>query len=452
MQTLLFFDDQRLFVREGLTRAYGKPTLLAASLFADPGTSPGNAFVSAWKADDGRTHLFYQANVDGGHVFLAAISEDGIHFTPRNTAKEAGIENPLLPNQLLPRMDGELGAVLCDPSAPADRRLKALVCLYQHESLDLRDVLYESGDGIHWTLAEGVRWNTPGTEPGVGGYYNPVDGKSVIISRPFWGVRRLCYIETVDFRTFTRPRLVLQCDALDQPLDESYGMPCFFYKGIGIGLFWIYHVPAGDTWKYAGGTVDCQLAYSFNGSYWLRSLREPFIGTAEAPFSGMVYPSAAGRDANGDLLLYASGTSAVHGDFSRDDARVGVYRLREDGFIRLETGPQGTGRLMTRQLLLQGPLSINLEADSATCAIRDRDSRPIEGFDHVDCTPFSGDARHWRPAFRESLAGLYGKVVTIEVCVTGGALYAIEGEFVSLMNTEALRYERFGVMPQGQGL
>ncbi|MBR6074878.1 MAG: hypothetical protein IKP87_06200 [Victivallales bacterium] len=56
-------------------------------------------------------------------LMAAAISDDGIHFTPRNTAEEAGIKEPLRPTQLFPAdLDGEMAGVIEDRTAPAEER------------------------------------------------------------------------------------------------------------------------------------------------------------------------------------------------------------------------------------------------------------------------------------------------------------------------------------------
>ena len=37
--------------------------------------------------------------------------------------------------------------------------------------MQVKNILFTSGDGIHWILEEGFTWNTRGAEPGAGCFY-----------------------------------------------------------------------------------------------------------------------------------------------------------------------------------------------------------------------------------------------------------------------------------------
>ena len=459
MNTLLFFDDQRLFNRTNVTRQYGIPELIEDAVFYEKNASVSIGFPSVWNAPDGKYHMFYQGFLRGEDykvVTLAAISSDGIHWEPRNTAREAGIQDPICDNQLLPFFDGELASVIEDKAAPEDQRLKALITVYRRDSHTVDDLIYVSGDGIHWALCEDIRWNDRGAEPGAGGFYCETRDSFVITARPGWGVRRICSFETKDFIHFTKPELAIQCDSIDEPLIETYGMPSFSYKGWYIGLLWIYHTLSENRTKYMGGTMDCQLAYSLNGLHWQRSLRYPFIpnGKDGSPTSGMVFPSAV-RLENGQIIIYASATPHEHGYFIEDGACIVSYTLREDGFICLKAGDE-PGSIFTRQMLLNsGNFSINIKCTDgqATCAVYDMYSNPIEGFGHADCIPFSGDSTAWNPVFRSGrkVEELAGNIVTLEITFSNGELYAISGDYVHMMNQEAERYKKFGILPDTRG-
>ena len=207
-------------------------------------------------------------------------------------------------------------------------------------------------------------------------------------------MRRLCVRETEDFITSTPSRVAIQIDSLDDPLQETYGMPSFAYKGWYIGLLWMYQTPAVNETKYMGGTMNCQLAYSFNGTHWLRSLRTPFIGNDHPLTQGMVFPSCVRQNGNGDILITASCTPQEHGHFTEEGAIV-TYRLREDCFILLRAAKTGT--LFTRQLLLgEGGLRVNAQADHMTLAFTIQ-SQP-RGLPNEDCIPLAGTPRSGSPA------------------------------------------------------
>jgi len=57
-------------------------------------------------------------------------------------------------------------------------------------------------------------------------------------------------------------------------------MPILQYEQLFVGLLWVYHTdPKVDgTNKYLLGKIDCQLAYSYDGWHFQRTVREPFGG------------------------------------------------------------------------------------------------------------------------------------------------------------------------------
>ena len=442
MTTMLFFDDQRLFARKGLERKYGEPVLLQDAVYTDPNLAASGGFPSIWRAPDGKYHLFYQAfDKKGITETLAAVSDDCIHWAPRNEAA-AHMDAPRYPNQLLPVEDAELACVYTDTRDVPERRLKALTARYLREELSVADEIYVSGDGYTWTLWD-REWSDRHTEPGAGCFYSEALGKYVVIARSGWGRRQLCVRPTVDWSISEPSYEAIQIDSLDPSDMETYGMPSFAYKGMYIGMLWAYHVPYENCTHYMGGKMSAQLAYSLNGLHWQRSLRTDFIGNDHPETAGMVFPAAVTQTEDGSLLITASCTPNEHGHFS-EEGHIVTYRLREDGFIRLCT--EGEGSLCTRQPLVQGKVLWNLQAEHATLAVLDIWSNPIEGLSHEDCIPFSGDSTAWEPVFRDgrTLASLEGKVVVLELRLQNGAVYSYHGDFRPLMNTEASRYEKFG--------
>ncbi len=449
--TNLFFDDQRLFARTGTVRTYGKPELIADSFFDGGGGSPSGAFPFVLRDKNGLYTMFYQTFTPEGIYQLAAMSEDGIHFKPRNTAREAGITDPSFENQFLPFMNAELGFIIEDRPAPPEKRFRAGLARYRNERLAIDDIMFSSPDSVHWNAEPGI-WNPRGTEPGAGCMWCEAAGGYIITSRPDWGIRRICTHFTRDFYEFTEPRLAVQCDSADNSLDETYGMRIFDYKGWYIGMLWLYHVPESDTWKYHGGTLDCQLAYSFNGYNWLRSLRNPFIANkADTVTAGMVFPGSIQNADDGTILIYASATPHEHGSFNREGASIVVYRLREDGFICLRA--EREARIVSRQLLWkEGRLMVNCDTDDIAVGILNAESKPVEGFGCSDCTMRRTDPAHLTPSFAGGdVTDFAGKVITLEIRWKGGSLYSFSGDFINMMNTEAWRFQKFGILPDNRG-
>ena len=224
MNTILFFDDQRLICRDNFIRKYGKPEFI--SVFVDKGANTPIGFPTVWKnKKTGQYNMFYQGYIAGevsdiDMITLAAVSDDGINWMPRNTAIESGIENPIAQNQLLPcGYHNEIVTVIEDPKAPENERLKALICEYKSDEKRCNNVIYTSGDSIKWTKKE-ESWHSVGTEPCGGGFYNEIIESFVLTVRPLWGDRRVSIIETADWKTFSEPQLIMQVDSLDKPLKE----------------------------------------------------------------------------------------------------------------------------------------------------------------------------------------------------------------------------------------
>ena len=223
MATYLFFDDQRLLVRENLEREIGAPELLPDTLFKEGFVS--GAFPRVWKRADGSWLMFYQSfvNDNGTHnVIRAAKSVDGLHFTPyTNAAAEAGIDDPVCPDQIIPGWNAELATVV--DTGTDSQRLKMLVSEYEYEKLGVNSKIYVSEDGIRWADT-GDCWHRIGTEPLASAFFSSYLNEYVLLCRPMWGTRRVSVSLTKDFRQFTEPQPLMQADALDRPLEETYGL------------------------------------------------------------------------------------------------------------------------------------------------------------------------------------------------------------------------------------
>ena len=461
----LFFDDQRLYVRQGLHRAYGTPEVVGT--FVDPNLTSPYGWCFAARGLDGKVHLLYNgilATRTGSfvHGFGAAVSGDGIHFVPQETGLARAEDKWPLPNQILPPSEerSEIAALVEDPKASSEERYKMLYSDIL-DSCHIRDDVYASPDLVHWRRMEGSCWNTQGTEPIAGAFYNPLTKGFTILPRLDWGQRRVGVTETRDWKNFTPVDLCLQCDSLDEPLAEIYGMPAFEYDGWFIGFPLIYSgFEQGIFTKYHSGEMRVQLAYSLNGRHWQRSLRTPFICGEDIPDGPwpMTFLSSMLRDEDGSLLLYVCACRRQHGTpYPKmvGNAAVKVMRLREDGFVKLATDADGEGTLALRETCWQGgPLRINLQASHATCAIYKYNSGGKQAWlSHDDCIPFAGDATCWTPRWRNgSLDDLNGKLVNIEVRLQNGALYSISYDGIPLMTLQSRRYEQFGVLPEDDRL
>ncbi len=468
----LFFDDQRLLVRTGCERIYGTPQLVATYRDKDVRTAYG--WVWVLEGIDGKMHMLYMGYTKKSGYYpktMAAVSENGIDFVPRETS--AGCDNVELPHQALPDTPfGEVAAVFCDPKAAPEERYKILFSddTTELEKRHIIDSILVSPDLIHFKQLENSNWNPIGTEPLAGAFYNPVSDAYTFLPRPDWGQRRVGVCETKDFHNFTPIELCLQCDSMDAPLAEIYGMPAFEYDGWFIGFPHIYSVESSLNTKFFGGTMHCEIAYSLNGHHWQRSLRTPFIAGARPNLNGvfsgsvpnMVFVTSMRRDKkDGSIFLYGTANKKEHGcdptQLAEEDTAINVYHLREDGFVGLRTlKDAGEAEVALRDILWDGgDVSINIETEGATVAVYENSGSqtPIEGMSHEDCVPFAGSSIHWTPQWTsgKTTDELKGKTLVFDIRFKNGTLWSVSGNGQPMMNSEADRYRKFGQRPLRKG-
>lgn len=451
MFTQLFFDDQRLLGREGLARAYAQPTLV--SEYRDPEFSTDFPALSAIETADGKIRLLYHGRrADGAEGTFLAVSDDGLHFAPESTRAALPLEGRVADHQVFVTAPGmEVAAVVEDRFCAADERYKLLFTAVDSERVAVDGFVYASSDLIHFHKIEGEMWNG-GAEPVTGVFYNAHKRCYTIIRRPGWGDRRVGHSDTADFRSFTPFELCLQADALDEPLDELYGMNVMPYAGMYIGFPLLYtNNHSNREVKYKSGNIYPQLAYSFDGHHFMRSLRASYLKEYSGQ-PGMFWLSGLLPRKNGETLMYVVKAGGEHGSgfWHSTGGVISIYRARKDGFIALKTEGGAEGLLTTREnLWLGGELSVNLTADFATCAVIDETQNALDGFDHADCAPFRGDCDAWQPRFRGgSLNNLKGKALIFEIRLKNGCLYSVSGDMKPLTYQQGRRYRRLGIAPE----
>ena len=456
MSVILFFDDQRLINRQGCRRIYGQPEWLPDLTYRDPNLCIAGGFPSVYRVHDHLWYLYYQGWVPDQpyEVYLMmAESTDGLHWQPLDTGSQLDLPDRAYPGQFLPHAGiDEYARCFVDEAAPANERVKALIIRYDREHFRVINRLFISADGLHFIEKADVRWHTEGAEPGSGVAWNPVRQAYTLTVRPDWGERRICVSETKDWQHFTPPELAVPVDSLDEPLTETYGLPIFHYEDWTIGFLWLYHAPAGtNNNKYWYGHVDAQLVYSLNGWHFQRSLRQPFFGSLPTthPAYGCHYPNELLQTGDGWIYILSSASTREHGFFSSDPASsaILVHRLRQDGFIALEsTG--GEAVICTRPLLWQGgPLELNIECPqgAATCAVLNEQGQPLAGFTHDACRIAAADSIRAEVGWQEQdMSSLVGRPVMLEVRWTAGRLYALRGDFQPLNFNQVQRYLHLG--------
>ena len=469
MKKNLFFDDNRLFGIDNLRRDYGKPEFLAEY---DDGVCSADFFTGfIFKLDDGRYRLLYMGHGEGfkGMKLFSAESNDGINFLPEKLFADKEYPHEIMN---IPRGD-EIAFVYEDKyTKNPDERYKLLLSEHNNhrESLSIDDELYVSGDLINWTKKEGVLWGD-GAEPVASVFYNKHRGVYTIVQRPFWGVRCVGYKETADWKNFSEFQMCLNVDSLDESLSEIYGMPTFEYDGMYIGFPLTYrNLKSEPNAKYKNGTIDCQLAYSYDGRYWQRSLRKPFMSGVDARANGLsdyklFWTASMIKDDSENIIIYVSASEYEHGPaFGKPGTgKIFVYGMRKDGFIGLTSENKAEpSRLITREKVwFGGELHLNINAKNVTVAVFDSCesehvggnvlgfSVPVEGYGHEDCIPFSGDSTDLTIEYKNGklLDDLKGKTLVFEIRFNDGTIYSVSGNYEDVFNTQAARYRKFGILP-----
>lgn len=459
VKTLLFFDDQRLSLRDNVERHLGKPELMPESIYRDPHTVTAWGYPSVFYDEpSGKWRMLYLGWVGVGKRFpLLAESDDGLHWSLRDTTKEIQLPDRAFPHQILPLTEfSEWPASYIDERAPAEERIKGLVVFHPTKH-HIATRLWVSPDGIKWKLKEGIEWQKPGADPGTAVFWNAVRNSYTFTTRPDWTDRRISLFETKDWVTFTQPELAMQTDALDMPLTQLYGMPVFPYEGYYIGFLWLFHtssqVKGQSPHKFVGGHVDCQLAYSLNGWHFQRGFRTPFIGNDAPgqPTAGCVYPSSMVTKPDGSLWIYASAGTHEHAIIPPGSGAILTYKLRRDGFVYLESA-NGVGTVGTVPLLWKGgELEVNAQAPHGQIRVRVTDAKgtTLEGYDFNDCEPLESDDVAWKPVWKngKTLSSLGTRTLRLEFEMMSGRLYALRGHFASLVAGEVWRFDEEGTLP-----
>ena len=408
--------------------------------------------------------IYEGMTTDEKHHCFIAVSDDGIHFKPEDVSASVELENRVAPNELFVIELAEIAEIIEDKKNNPEERYKMLYTKIEPETFSVHGLVLASPDLIHWKKLDVPEWNC-GAEPITGAFYNKEKECFTINVRPDWGIRKVGRMETKDWKSYSDYEVVMQSDSIDDPLCEIYGMPAFEYKGYYIGLPIMYRNFEDDlSAKYFRGTIDSELAYSYDGRNWQRSLREPYLSglndRAEEVYGNrqnMLWPASFVKQDNGDLLIFTSSCKMEHGFFNTEakDGVICAYRVKEDRFIGMFADKEGL--LATRENIWNsGEVRVNLKCKSATIAVYESTgddnlgrAKPVEGYTHEDCIEFSGDTTDWVPKFKNgnTLDALKGRTIVIEVKINEGAIYSIEGDFLPVKNLPASRYRTLGIRP-----
>jgi hypothetical protein len=289
-------------------------------------------------------------------------------------------------------------SVLYEPNDPQpSRRYKAVYWDHGSGGWELRnggpyckpgpkDGLYValSADGIHWKPYEGNPVISAYCDTNQNVVHDMRLGKYVAFSRLGFG-RKLARTESADFIHWTRPQLVLECDAADGPGTQIYGAGVDIYEGVYLAMIWIYR-EGGD------GKIDTQLATSRDGVHWTRVADRATwlaLGPDDSWEGGMARSVERIIPRGDELYIYYCGVHGAHTGPNRAKVvrkhrtSIGLVTQRRDGFVSLRAGNREGSVVTAPQVLPAGELHVNADAakGTLTASILSLDGKPIAGLE-----------------------------------------------------------------------
>ena len=443
----LFVDDTLIATRESLTRQLHQPKRHPANPVLRMREKPweqsfGHSAFVLRDAKTGAFRMWYNLRhfvpAENGITYRGptcyATSPDGIHWTkPDLGVFKFGPDTQN--NITLPQ--GTIDGLFYEPKdSDSSRRYKALVW---HDPRDQAAYapregfyLYVSPDGIHWQrdrqrciVPNGQGGNFPAELcNGVGDTthfrWDSKLGKYIanvkILFRKPSTLRTVGYCESDDLIHWTRPRMAMHRDGLDEPDTQMYEHITFPYESMWIGLPRLMHTERTG-WKQ----VEVELSCSRDGRHWTRACRgQRFLplGGKDAWDSDYLIPGRPGAPLliDGELRFYYWGARRTDKRDGTKDVRwsmhIGVATLRRDGFVSLNAGDK-PGRLVTRPLALPGKaLFVNADVSDGgwvKAAVLSVDREPLASYGLADSTALTkGTTRRrmtWRQASEVKCAG-----------------------------------------------
>jgi hypothetical protein len=457
-----FFDDWQLISYSNLVRRQGSPEYVPQATLVD-GLTEGtwNFPLVSYDKTAGRYIGLYggaaslpvyeslqmPAGVDRNLIPRTQLlcyveSDDGISWNKPDLRGRASFEGPVFADNqvfgLAQGLDG--GPPTYDPYDPdPSARYKYLINFRNGEGKNQQiRALVTSPNGVDWKIKKYFP-DQRGTDTPTSVFYNVEKQYYTFNVRRWAGDRRIFFLHTKDFETFTEPELIMHPDSLDEPLVGFYGMPVFRYENLYIGLLWKIYCDPG-TRALANGKVNCELVYSYDGNHFNRTFRRPFIDNNELGDhgGGGIYTGSMLLTPENEVRFYSGGSKAEHFQNQQlDDAALMMHRMRLDGFMYFAT-PSGRGRLRTRPIYIEGEdLRINVRCPWGQVRVRilDENGETLEGFGFDDCIPFQGDELFYTPKWKNGKtfgAAAGTKRRQLEIDIHTGEIFAIRGDFTKL--------------------
>lgn len=230
--------------------------------------------------------------------------------------------------------------------------------------------------------------------------------------------RRVAISESRDLIHWSKLRTVLVPEEGDK--NEFDNISIFSYGDVLVGMVGIF---SEETGHQSEQRMHVELAFSTDGCRWERVPGNPqFLTPTGTPGdfdcdSVGVTSSALIDEANGEILIYYTGSSWEEGKALDSRSAVGILHLDTDRFTEQHADKEG-GWLLTREFLLEGDsLEINCRAKGYVKAeLAEYPGQAVPGFSLEECDKITGDHLSrvvtWRGGQRD-LSGLRGRLVYV---------------------------------------
>lgn len=450
MESLFFFDDWLLDVRQGLDRKMGQPQ------YVKPIYPKGHPVLTAARLKSvhfnesiGRYVAYVDCLVpEGQRRFMSRVeSDDPLEWPLPRVSEGSGplwqrTENVILDQNGEGVWPSDYTFLAGTPLA--DRGYVATVTQFKDER---QQYFAFSQDGINFDVWHEKPWRPYLSDTANPVVWDPFRERYLVGYRPWFVDRRVSMGTTTDFEQVHDLGVVLQPDSRDPPGTEFYGMGFHLQDDVFIGLLHVYSTePTEHKRVKMEGCVEVHLAYSYDGDHWYRPFREPLLARREPgqPAGGSIYAGLCGlsvvRSTEKRELIFAGGSMGDHdisdtelediGISSRNSWGQMIYDMRPDGCVYLKTRARW-GHIRTRALLIEGDeLTMNVRTlptgHVRVQALDPNSYEPIPGFTLDECVPVTGDHLAAPVRWRErELGALMGKPVLLEVQVREGELYAM---------------------------
>ena len=416
----LFVDDYLVASTDGITRQVhqatkhpANPLITGDTLWErnpayhvvryDPTRRLFRMWYTGWSWHKGTT------GKNEGLALCYAESVDGVRWT----TPKLGIHeyNGSKDNNVLLKEAAFCGLII-DPKDPdPNRRYKAVVWLVPRNVPREAFFLYTSPDGIRWTraLQEPLALHSRS-------YSLPLDGigdTSIFRWDRLLG-RYICDVKFVippkmrcrgsmesdDLMHWSRPRMTVHPDGLDEADSQIYGHLSFCYEDMWLAFLRVMHTKRTG-WKQT--TVE--LTASRDGRHWSRVARREVVLPLGGPKDwdpDYNDPYLGGPILVGDeLWIYYRGAmrrNRVPKDKWTSPGNykwaIGLAKLRRDGFVSLNAGAK-VGRIVTRPLTFAGgKLHVNAQVAPGgyiKVGLQSESGKAVKPYSSAACRPVAGD-------------------------------------------------------------